>query len=57
MKVRIETGDSEPTRGGAGAMGPKDPESVRPWGGDLETWGPGDLETVRREPGAGKGMR
>ena len=42
MEVRIETGDSEPTRGGSGAMGSKDPESVRPWGGDLETWGPGD---------------
>ena len=64
MKVRIETGDSEPTRGGAGAMGPKDPESVRPWGGDLGTWrrcgvnrvrgrGCGDSKTATHDLGGG----
>ena len=42
MEVRIETGDSEPTRGGAGAMGPKDPGTARPW-----TWGPCGVNRVR----------
>ncbi|MEN9545423.1 MAG: hypothetical protein RLZZ34_340 [Verrucomicrobiota bacterium] len=28
-------------------MGPKDPESVMPWSGDLETWGRSGVNRVR----------